>query len=140
MGADVLLSLAGYDLDPNDVLVDDNDTPLVAIQNLDWVLRTFRGEYADDVAVGVDFIKYAGQKSPNNNAIIEDVLANAKYVTTLTGVTLTASSKLGRDVTLAFKARFNADTVAGSILVSAEASAQPGGQSPVAQYLTLRRG
>lgn len=138
MGAEVFLTGTDYDLDPNDVLVDDNDTAATAIQNLDWVLRTFRGEYADDVAVGVDYLKYATFKTATQ-AIVDDVLRNAKYVTTLTAASLTLASKMGRDLSLTFKARFNADTVTGSILVSAEASEQAGGQSPIAQYLTLRR-
>lgn len=139
MGADVLLTGSDYDLDPNDVLVDDNATGLVAAQNLNWIWRTWRGEYADDVLVGVDYLKHASQKSPNTRALEDDLLQNARRIPTLTGVTITASQKLGRDVTLAFKARFNADVLAGNVLVSTEASMQPGGTSPVAQYLTLHR-
>ena len=139
MGADVLLTGTDFDLDPNDVLVDDNAVHAVTPQNLNWIWRTWRGEFADDVAVGVDYLKYASQKSPDSRALEDDLLQNARRVPTLTGVTITASQKLGRDVTLAFKARFNADVLAGNILVSTEASMQPGGTSPVAQYLTLRR-
>jgi hypothetical protein len=140
MGADVLLSLTDYDLDPNDEVVDDNVHAVVAAQNLNWIWRTWRGEFSDDVAVGVDYLKYAMQKSPDTRALSEDLLQNARRITPLTGVSVTSSAKVGRDVTLAFKARFNADTLAGNLLVTTEISEQAGAQSPIAPFLALHRG
>lgn len=139
MGADVLLTGPDYDLDPNDVLVDDNAVHTVTPQNLNWIWRTWRGEFSDDVAVGVDYLKYASQKSVDNRALAEDLRQNAERIPTLRGVSLVASTKLGRDVTLAFKGSVGTDVLAGNVLVSTELSEQPGGTSPVAQYLTLRR-
>lgn len=140
MGADVKLTGTDYDLDPNDEVVDDNVHAIVAAQNLNWIWRTWRGEFSDDVAVGVDYLKYAMQKSPDTRALSEDLLQNARRITTLTGVSVTSSAKVGRDVTLAFKARFNADTLEGNLLVTTEISEQAGAQSPIAPFLALHRG
>lgn len=140
MGADVKLTATDFDLDPNDEVVDDNAHGIVAAQNLNWIWRTWRGEFADDIAVGVDYLKYAVQKSPDTRALAQDLLQNAQRITTLTGASVTASAKVGRDVTLAFKASFNADALAGNLLVTTEISEQPGGQSPISPFLALHRG
>lgn len=139
MGADAKLTGSDYDLDPNDVVVDDEADGAVTLQNIDWILRTFRGEYPDDVAVGVDYLTYATRKDTPAAIIAADVQDNVRRIPTVRGVSVTTTSRLGRTLSFSLTGQLARSALSGNILVSTELSAQPGGDSPVAQYLTLRR-
>lgn len=139
MPTEAKLTGSDYDLDPNDVLVDDTDDSGVALQRINWILRTWRGEYAADVTAGVDYIGFAERKIAKASVVSQDVLANIRRVPLLSNVSVTAQSQVGRTLSLDVSATWKSLKLTGTVLAGLTPSGVPGDDAPTQMFLALHR-
>ncbi len=138
MGIDVKLTGTDFDLDPNDVLADDNLDPSLAVQGADWLLRMYRGEYPPDDNIGLNLMAIAERKTPRAKVIEDDVLALVRRVPNVTDVRIKSSTTVGRTLSLDLAARWKAYRLEGRVLTSGDSSI-PGADAPTQPFLALYR-
>jgi len=137
MASDVLMSLAGYDLDPNDEVQDDNTSVALLQQYVTTALQVHQTEYPGDTNYGINWIRIAEQKAPQSAQLAEQIREFLKLLPNFRDVRVTSTAQVGRTVSMSLRGAFQQYLFDGRFLVDPALSLQPGANSPVVPYLRI---
>lgn len=137
MASDVLMTLAGYDLDPNDEVQDDNTSVALLQQYVTTSLQVHQTEYPGDTQYGINWIRIAEQKAPQPAQLAEQIREFLKLLPNFRDVRVTSAAQVGRTVSMSLRGAFQQYLFDGRFLVDPALSLQPGANSPVVPYLRI---
>ena len=125
MASDVLRTGSSYDLDPQDQLRDDNDTPELAQQHATDLLNLQQGEYVLDTTFGIDWLAILQRRRVNVPAVVKDIENLLNTIPSITNLSLTGS-QAGQPLSVSGSGRFARFRAAAEALIALTTSEQIG--------------